>query len=71
MTEVHDLHVWAMSTSETALTAHLVMAQGHPGDRFIARVAKDMDTQFKIAHVTVQVELDPDHPCELAPAHVV
>ncbi len=71
VTEVHDLHVWAMSTTETALTAHLVMPQGHPGDHFMARLSTDMDTQFKIAHVTLQVEIDPDHPGELAPAHVV
>ena len=71
VTEVHDLHVWAMSTTETALTVHLVMPNGHPGDPFIAWVCKQMETQFKIAHVTAQVEIDPDHPCDLAPGNVV
>jgi len=38
VTEVHDLHIWAMSTTETALTVHLVMPKGHPGDAFTAEV---------------------------------
>ena len=71
VTEVHDLHVWAMSTTETALTAHLVMPKGHPGDPFIAQVCKDLREKFRIDHVTAQVEIDPDHPCVLAPANVV
>ena len=71
VTEVHDLHVWAMSTTETALTAHLVMPGGHPGDWFVARLCEDLRAKFRIVHVTVQVETDPDHPCALAPANVV
>jgi cobalt-zinc-cadmium efflux system protein len=57
---VHDLHIWPMSTTETALTAHLVVPTGHPGDGFLASVAQGLDTQFHIAHATVQVEQDRD-----------
>lgn len=66
--EVHDLHIWGMSTTETALTAHLVMPNGKPGDSFYQRAAKEMHDQFGIEHVTLQVESgDPAHPCEQAP----
>lgn len=61
---VHDLHVWAMSTTDAALTAHLVMPNGHPGDTFLERVAKDLHDQFHITHPTIQIELDGlDHGC--------
>lgn len=61
---VHDLHVWAMSTSDTALTAHLVMPKGHPGDAFLEQVAQDLHDQFHITHPTIQIELDGlDHGC--------
>ena len=69
--EVHDLHVWPMSTTEVALTAHLVMPDGHPGDAALAALAHDLQHRFGICHTTVQVETDPDHPCELEPAHLV
>ena len=69
--EVHDLHVWPMSTTETALTAHLVMPGGHPGDAALCDLAHDLEHAFGIGHVTVQVETDPDHPCALESAHVV
>jgi len=53
---VHDLHIWPMSTTEAALTAHLVMPKGHPGDRFLHDLAHDLEHDFGIAHATVQVE---------------
>jgi cobalt-zinc-cadmium efflux system protein len=53
---VHDLHIWAMSTTETALTCHLVMPAGHPGDAFLREVAQAMQRDFGIGHTTVQVE---------------
>lgn len=69
--EVHDLHVWSMSTTETALTVHLVMPTGHPGDAFVAQVCNELHARFGINHATTQVETDPGHPCTLAPDNVV
>ena len=70
--EVHDLHIWGMSTTETALTAHLVMPGGFPGDAVIAELADRMDRDFGIAHATLQVETGSGtQPCALAPDHVV
>lgn len=71
VTEVHDLHAWAMSTTETALTVHVLMPDGHPGDTFLATVCEELHARFGIDHVTTQIETDPDHPCILAPANVV
>ena len=54
--ELHDLHIWAMSTTDTALTVHLVM-DVYPGDdRFMADVAQQLARQFRINHATVQME---------------
>ena len=70
--EVHDLHIWAMSTTETALTAHLVRPGANLDDAFIADAARDLAKRFSIRHATLQVECgDPAHPCRLAPAEVV
>ena len=69
---VHDLHIWAMSTTETALTAHLVMPTGFPGDAFLVRVARELHDQFGIEHATLQVETgDPSYPCPLAQGNLV
>jgi len=57
---VHDLHIWAMSTKETALSCHLVTPQGHPGDAFLQDVAHELEHRFKICHCTVQIELAPN-----------
>jgi cobalt-zinc-cadmium efflux system protein len=54
---VHDLHIWPIGTSETALTAHLVMPAGHPGDAVLAALAHDLDHRFGIGHATLQVEI--------------
>lgn len=70
--QVHDLHIWAMSTTETALTAHLVMPAGFPGDAFLAKVCQELHDSFGIEHTTLQVETgDPSHPCSLAPDHCI
>ena len=69
--EVHDLHIWAMSTTETALTAHLVMPGGHPGDQFFTDAVHHIGHAFQIGHVTLQIETGGASPCVLAPDHVV
>jgi len=62
---VHDLHVWPMSTTETALTVHLLVPEGYPGDAFTAGIAVALKERFEIHHATVQIETDPATPCEL------
>ncbi|MDP2694702.1 MAG: cation diffusion facilitator family transporter [Gallionella sp.] len=62
---IHDLHVWAMSTSETALTVHLIMPDGHPDGDFLYRVAKTLHDKFDIDHPTIQIETG-EHPCVLS-----
>ncbi|UYO39942.1 cation diffusion facilitator family transporter [Rhodopseudomonas palustris] len=71
VTQVHDLHIWGMSTTEVALTCHLVMPGGSPGDPFLVDLAHELQHDFGIAHTTVQIETDPNTVCALAPDHVV
>jgi cobalt-zinc-cadmium efflux system protein len=71
VTQVHDLHIWGMSTTEVALTCHLVMPDGAPGDPFLVDLAHELQHDFGIAHTTVQIETDPNTVCALAPDHVV
>jgi cobalt-zinc-cadmium efflux system protein len=68
---LHDLHVWPMSTTDVALTCHLVMPEGHPGDAFIHGLSEELSTRFKINHTTVQIEVDQNVACALAPDDVV
>ncbi|MEH2269025.1 MAG: cation diffusion facilitator family transporter [Nostoc sp.] len=69
---VHDLHIWGMSTTETALTAHLVMPTGHPGDAFLVQVNRELQDHFGIEHTTLQIETgDLSYPCPLAQENVV
>lgn len=53
---VHDLHIWPMGTTDTALTAHLVMPGGHPGDAALTALAHALEHQFGIDHATIQIE---------------
>jgi len=69
VTELHDLHIWAMSTNETALTAHLV-CPGGSNDRFLHRVCEELSHRFNIHHATIQIEASGE-VCRLAPAEVV
>ncbi len=69
--EVHDLHIWGMSTTDVALTAHLVIPGGERSDAFLARACHELDHRFGIAHATLQIELGDGEPCALAPDHVV
>ena len=71
VSELHDLHIWAMSTTETALTCHVVTPAGHPGDAFLHRVAHDLQDKFEIGHATVQIELSDGSHCHLQPDNVV
>ena len=72
VTGLHDLHIWGMSTTETALTCHLVMPAGHPGDAVLTGVAQELHHRFGIQHATIQIELaDTDEVCALTPEHVV
>lgn len=56
VTRVHHVHVWAMSTNEVALTAHLVMPGGHPGDAFFKQAGHVLHERFGIEHPTLQIE---------------
>lgn len=58
--QVHHVHIWPMSTTETVLTAHLVMPGGHPGDAFLADARGMLKRHFGIGHATLQVELAAD-----------
>ncbi len=69
VTEIHDLHIWAMSTNETALTAHLVRPGGYD-DAFLHGVCDELSHRFNIHHATLQVEAGSD-VCKLAPAELV
>jgi len=60
---VHDLHIWPMSTTETALSAHLVIPGGHPGDAFLHDLARDLHERFAIDHPTLQVETQGGAVC--------
>jgi cobalt-zinc-cadmium efflux system protein len=68
---VHDLHIWPMSTRETALTAHLVMERDHPGNAFLHHLAHELEHDFGIAHTTVQVETGDGRGCALESEAVV
>jgi cobalt-zinc-cadmium efflux system protein len=67
---IHDLHVWPISTTETALTCHLCMPAGS-GDAFLMETAQQLKASFRIGHTTLQVETHPDNGCALAPDDVV
>jgi cobalt-zinc-cadmium efflux system protein len=68
--EVHDLHIWSMSTTETALTCHLVVPDGPPNGELLIRAEEELLDRFGIHHPTIQVELG-NHACKLANANVV
>ena len=68
---VHDLHIWPISTTETALTAHLVMPGGHPGDSVLMDLCAALRSDYGIGHATLQIEVEEATVCALAPADVV
>ena len=57
---VHHLHVWPIGTTDTAMTVHLLMPGGHPGDAELATLGHDIEDRFSIGHVTIQVEIGGD-----------
>lgn len=62
--DVHDLHIWGMSTTEAALTAHIVMAQAVCDDALLAKTTHELHEKFSIEHTTLQIEFgDPNYPC--------
>jgi cobalt-zinc-cadmium efflux system protein len=72
ITAVHDLHIWGMSTTETALTAHLVRPEGVPNEALLRRAQHELHERFGIGHVTLQVETaDEAVICRLAPEDTV
>ncbi len=68
---IHDLHIWSMSTTETVLTCHCLIPGGHPGDEFLAQLARELQERFKIDHATIQIEIHEHIACVLEPDHVV
>ena len=65
VTGVHDLHIWAMSTTETALTAHLIVPADSADDGFLHGAARELERRFRIAHATLQVERGTGPECDL------
>ena len=65
--EVHDLHIWGMSTTDVALTVHLIRPCGGGEDKLLATATRMLHDRFGIAHATIQLERGlAEHPCELA-----
>lgn len=70
VTGIHDLHIWGLSTTETALTVHLVMPAGCPGDAFLHELVEELEHHYRIHHATVQVEQGSAcHACSLLADH--
>jgi cobalt-zinc-cadmium efflux system protein len=70
VTDIHDLHIWGMSTTESALTVHLVMPEGYPGDAFMDNIMRTLKERFSIQHSTLQVEQGTTHhACALHSHH--
>ncbi len=65
--EIHDFHIWSLSSSDVALTAHVKMKdKKHPGDLFLREVSKSLREKFRISHVTIQIEIgDSDADCDV------
>lgn len=64
VSEVHDLHIWGLSTREAALTVHLIMPKSCLTDADYQKINEDLHTQFRIDHVTIQVESgSTENPC--------
>jgi cobalt-zinc-cadmium efflux system protein len=72
VTEVHDLHIWGLSTTETALTAHLICAELTGSESLLPKVSHELRHRFGIGHATIQLETEQlARQCALRPDHVV
>jgi cobalt-zinc-cadmium efflux system protein len=72
VSDVHDLHIWAISTTETALTVHLTLKDGIINNELITKISIDLKNKFQIHHPTIQTEkLDENFHCELKPEDVL
>ncbi len=69
--DIHDLHIWALSTTETAMTAHLLRPDNADADAFLHAACEGLEHQFHIGHATLQIETTATHACRLASAEVV
>jgi cobalt-zinc-cadmium efflux system protein len=71
VSQVCDLHIWSMSTTEVALTCHLVMPAGYPGDTFLVQAAHQLSEEFNIQHTTIQIVTNAVAGCDMKPEHAV
>ncbi|MFY0615177.1 MAG: cation transporter [Hyphomicrobiaceae bacterium] len=69
--DVHDLHIWAISTTTTALTVHMVVPDGVTGDEFLDSTASELQYRFGIDHATLQIERGDGQVCRLAPVDLI
>ena len=67
--DIHDLHVWSLSTTKTALTCHLFTPAGHPGDEVLGHAAEELKEHFGIEHVTLQAEIKQPSAEHMAAYH--
>lgn len=63
--QIHDLHVWAMSTTEVALSVHLIISDDSWDNNFLSNLQQELLDRFGIAHATIQIERPNDTPCML------
>jgi len=71
ITDIHDLHIWSLSTTSTALTAHLVRPNPMEDTHLLQQLNADLKSQFNIDHVTVQLECGDGEACPLFPQDVI
>lgn len=72
VTDIHDLHIWGLSTTETALTVHLVMPGGHSGDAFMDDIIQTLNEHYSVHHSTLQIEQGTtNHTCSLSATQAV
>lgn len=69
---IHDVHIWGLSTTDVALTAHLVLQEEGSGETLLALITEEVEERFGIGHATIQLETPSTaEACHLRPAHVI